>query len=120
MREKIRLLIIDNRIRRIYLLCFLLAVLMTIIISLSLSGLPPQVPIFYSLTWGEQQLAYSYWLFIFPGIALIFMIFNFIYSVLIFNAEAGDYFIPNVFAIFSLLIFILCLWDLVTIINLFL
>lgn len=38
-------------------------------------GLPPSVPLWYSLPWGADQLASPYWLFLLPlGSALIFTI----------------------------------------------
>jgi hypothetical protein len=54
-----------------------------IIISLSLGicvltigELPPQIPFFYSLPWGEKQLAPKVFLFVLPLISFMFLILN--------------------------------------------
>lgn len=38
--------------------------------------LPPEVPLFYSQPWGQEQLALSWQLVILPFSALLFFIFN--------------------------------------------
>lgn len=38
--------------------------------------LPPEVPVFYSRPWGENQLANTGWLIILPGISLIVTLGN--------------------------------------------
>jgi len=40
------------------------------------SDFPPQVPLFYSRPWGEEQLASSVFLWILPGAAILFSLFN--------------------------------------------
>lgn len=52
-------------------------------INLALLGLfwfrlPPQVPLFYSHPWGEEQLANPYFLFIFPASILLISVANLI------------------------------------------
>jgi hypothetical protein len=54
-----------------------------ILISLSLGicvltivELPPQVPFFYSLPWGEKQLVSKVFLFALPLISFLFLLFN--------------------------------------------
>lgn len=49
-----------------------------IIISLKYKSLPPVVPIFYSLPWGEQQLFYKFILFIFPVMSGLTLLVNII------------------------------------------
>ncbi len=43
---------------------------------LKASSLPFQVPLFYSLPWGEEQLASSAYLLILPISSFVFFIFN--------------------------------------------
>lgn len=54
--------------------------LMILIFFLKSSGLPEQIPLFYSLTWGEDQLAEQWMIFLLPIILNIFFFVNqFIY-----------------------------------------
>jgi hypothetical protein len=59
--------------------------IITSIISLIIfwGKLPPQSPLFYSLPWGEQQLADSKTLFLLPLISLLVLGFNFGFNKLI-------------------------------------
>lgn len=43
---------------------------------LKLRQLPPEIPIFYSRVWGEDQLADNLWIFILPLLMDIFFIIN--------------------------------------------
>lgn len=43
--------------------------------------LPPQVPLYYSLPWGESQLAQASLLFIFPTISLILLLINHLFAI---------------------------------------
>jgi hypothetical protein len=45
------------------------------------SNLPPQIPLFYSLPWGEEQLADLWVIFVLPFLMHLFIIVNhFIYK----------------------------------------
>jgi len=55
---------------------FLEITLMIIIILLISTHLPPEIPLFYSQTWGEKQLAQTGWIWILPGSSLVFTIIN--------------------------------------------
>ncbi len=46
------------------------------VIFLSFKNLPPDVPLFYSLPWGENQLANKVFLFAVPIISFLIFIFN--------------------------------------------
>lgn len=48
----------------------------TLLLLFSFRNLPPQVPLFYSKPWGEEQLATPFLLFIPPLVALIFLSIN--------------------------------------------
>lgn len=41
-----------------------------------LGKLPPVVPLYFTLPWGEARLAPKLMLYTIPGIALVFLIFN--------------------------------------------
>lgn len=43
--------------------------------------LPPQVPLFYSQPWGEEQLASAGLLFLLPAVAFLILLINFLASV---------------------------------------
>lgn len=45
------------------------------------NSLPPQVPLYYSLPWGESQLAQASLLFIFPTISLILLLINHLFAI---------------------------------------
>lgn len=58
----------------------LLSLFMTLIIAISVKFLPPKLPLFYSLPWGEQQLAQNGQLFIIPAIMALVTLCNLIIS----------------------------------------
>lgn len=45
------------------------------------SSLPPQVPLYYSLPWGESQLASAPALFILPTISLVLLVINHLFAI---------------------------------------
>ncbi len=45
------------------------------------SSLPPQVPLYYSLPWGESQLTQASLLFILPVISLILLLINHLFAI---------------------------------------
>jgi hypothetical protein len=46
-----------------------------------INTLPPQIPLFYSLPWGENQLADTWWIFILPiCLNLLFFLNNYLYK----------------------------------------
>jgi hypothetical protein len=45
------------------------------------NSLPPQVPLYYSLPWGELQLASASSLFILPTISIVLLLINHLFSV---------------------------------------
>lgn len=44
-------------------------------------NLPPQVPVWYSQPWGEEQLAHPGWLFLLPASSIAWYATNVIFSV---------------------------------------
>ena len=43
--------------------------------------LPPQIPLYYSLPWGESQLAQTSMLFVFPVISLVLLFINHLFAI---------------------------------------
>lgn len=57
-------------------------ILEIIVISLHFNNLPPEIPIFYSRTWGEAMIGPNIFIWIFPTMAVVFAVVNFVvYSV---------------------------------------
>lgn len=51
-------------------------VLMIIVFLIKVNNLPPQIPLFYSLPWGENQLAETWMIFIIPILMILFIFIN--------------------------------------------
>ena len=51
------------------------------------SQLPTKVPLFYSLPWGQDQLANGQMLFLLPGICLAVLLINTIFSIVFIKSE---------------------------------
>jgi hypothetical protein len=49
---------------------------LVIIFGLFWANLPPLIPLFYSHSWGEEQLAPKFWFFLLPSLCFLFLIFN--------------------------------------------
>jgi len=75
------------------------------LLFVSWSILPPQVPLFYSQPWGEEQLALKNQLFLLPGLALFFLFFNLSFSLRL--AQKEPFFSKILAASGLILVFIL-------------
>lgn len=94
-------------------LVFWVAQILAIIFSWR--SLPPQVPLFYSRPWGEEQLATPASLFILPGLSLIIFLINSALSLFLDEEEKlGRSLLTGTAMLFSLL----CLITLIKIIRL--
>ncbi len=62
------------------LLPLLLSLGLTIFILLSTKILPPKLPLFYSLPWGDKQLASQQQLLIIPSSIILIALFNLVIS----------------------------------------
>lgn len=51
------------------------------ILFIKFNNLPPQIPLYYSLPWGEQELAPVTSIFILPALSIIIMLLNNILAV---------------------------------------
>ena len=58
----------------------LLSLLLAVFILVSKNFLPPKLPLFYSLAWGEEQLVNSEQLLIIPATITLITLFNLIAS----------------------------------------
>lgn len=68
-------------------LCFLIIFSGFSILIYQFSRLPPEVPLFYSRSWGEEQLARREFLFLLPSFSLIVLILNLFAAGRIFSKE---------------------------------
>jgi hypothetical protein len=66
----------DKLIRRNFKLCLFIISLSLLLIVFKFRQLPPQVPLFYSLAWGEKQLASSLLLLLLPFFSLVVLLLN--------------------------------------------
>ena len=61
--------------------------LSAIFLGLFWSRIPPQVPLFFSRPWGEEQLASKNQILLLPSLTLAFFFFNFLSAVKVFDKE---------------------------------
>lgn len=85
------------------------------LILVSWGKLPPQVPLFYSMPWGEQILAAPLFLWILPSVAFFSLTVNYLLA-RIFAGE--DIFLLRVLVICTFLVVLTTLYDTVKIISL--
>ena len=72
----------------IFLFCMLSTLIQSLLILTSFVKLPPEIPLFYSKTWGGQMLAPKLYLWILPAITLSIYLLNMLISrFLLFNEE---------------------------------
>ena len=115
MREKIRNFLNDPLCRIGFLGSNFLVVGQFIFISLKFSSLPKEVPLFYSLPWGSQQLAPLHALFLLPACSLLILIANSFLALVTFNS---DFFLARFFFLSSVLVSFLSLFGLLRIVLL--
>lgn len=66
----------NQEIKHFLQIAFILWLGEVLLILFSWSFLPPQVPFFYSLPWGEEQLVRPAMLFLLPGLGLVIFFIN--------------------------------------------
>src|SRR3989304_10059021 len=64
----------------IFLFCILSILLQSLLILTAFAKLPPEIPLFYSKTWGAQMLAPKLYLWILPAITLSVYLLNMLIS----------------------------------------
>jgi len=96
----------------------LLIFLSLIFIALNWQRLPPQVPLFYSRPWGEDQLAPKIAIFLLPASSVGVFLINFLLAKFFIKKE--NLFVAEASLLLALLISVLNLISLYQIINLIL
>lgn len=76
MKKKLTLLLSDKLVSQIAMMTFILVIAQLAILAFFYRSLPSQVPLFYSLPWGETQLAPVLYLFLFPALSIVFGTIN--------------------------------------------
>lgn len=66
---------------------FLFILLQVAVIIIFFSRLPPEIPLFFSLPWGEAQLAPPFFLLILPLISLAILLLNSLLATLTISAN---------------------------------
>ena len=64
----------------IFLFCMLSTLIQSLLILTSFVKLPPEIPLFYSKTWGTQMLAPKLYIWILPTITLSIYLLNMLIS----------------------------------------
>lgn len=70
----------DKLLERGFLLNFFIIVISLLYILLYFKNLPPFIPIFNQLPWGEQRIAETIWIFLLPVISFLILGINLISS----------------------------------------
>lgn len=78
-----------------------LVIFQYLILALKFSQLPDQLPLYYSLSWGESQLTTSSQLFLLPIISTIVFITNHFFASFLFSQ---DRLLSRLLIIFSLIV----------------
>lgn len=86
-RKRIQILTTSPIMRVVVILPPVLILIMTILIVMYLSQLPPKLPFFYSRPWGEEQLVKPIYLFMLPISAL----FWYVSSILLIHVQTYQY-----------------------------
>ena len=66
----------DKLLLRLFIASFVLIVITILYILISFTNLPPLLPVFNQLPWGEERLVGSWGIFIPSLVALLILIFN--------------------------------------------
>ncbi len=96
----------DRIISRGYLLSFLFLIITVVYIFLYYSSLPPFIPLFNQLPWGEMRLVETIGIFLPISIAIAITIFNFFLSASIYKRNP---LVPRILTLTNLLISLLTL-----------
>jgi len=86
-KEEIDDLLTDKKINRPIQINFLINLIVTGLVIGFWPQLTPQIPLFYSRTWGEAQLADKAWLWLIPAGLWLTILINLRFSSRLFNQE---------------------------------
>src|SRR3989338_8643116 len=70
----------DKLLFFIFIFCMLSTLLQSLLILTAFAKLPPEIPLFYSKTWGTQMLAPKLYVWILPAITLGIYVLNMVIS----------------------------------------
>jgi hypothetical protein len=70
----------DNVLFRGFAINLFIIILTLLYILVSFRNLPPYLPLFNQLPWGEQRIAETVWIFAIPFLCFVIFVFNLIYS----------------------------------------
>lgn len=110
-----RLLKISRLSSFLIILSFFFLCTSILLLSIKFASLPPEVPLFYSRTWGEARLTQKVWLWILPGLSLAFLLINLILAKTLLKK---DYFLAQVTLISQTIVLFLLFWTLLKIVFL--
>lgn len=77
----------DNINIAIFAFCVFFELAQLLLIGIYWKRFPPQIPLFYSKTWGEGMLASPVLLWILPTLAFVYIILNYIIAIVIYKSE---------------------------------
>lgn len=77
----------DPFIRAAIKLVIILFLILFLFLLINLKELPSEVPLFYSLPWGEKRLANFKFLFLLPFLSFVITAFNFMVAKKLYNNE---------------------------------
>lgn len=92
---------------------FSLVIILLSLLNLVLyyKSLPPFIPLFNQMPWGEERIIQTVWIFIIPSIALAFLVINMVFANFIYKR------IPLMARLFSITSFLISLLALLFIIR---
>lgn len=70
----------DKLLLRASIVSLVLTFISFITIILYYNSLPPFIPLFNQMPWGEERITKTIWIFIIPGISIVFFILNLIFA----------------------------------------
>lgn len=117
---KNNIVIKNNRLTKeaiIQLLPLLLAAISSLIIGILLEVLPAKLPLFYSLPWGENQLATQQQIFLIPAVIVLVALINIMISLQLHQSQS---FFKNILTGSSIVSSIILLVTLIKIFMIFL
>ena len=79
-RETAEILVPDKTSRISYVYAILLVVVVSVLISMFLGKLPPEIPLYFTQPWGESRLAPKQMLYLLPFIAFVFLVINLMFA----------------------------------------
>lgn len=104
----------DKLLIRSFLLNFALIFISLVYTLLYLHSLPPFIPIFNQMPWGDQRIANSIWIFLLPFLALLVFVVNLFLSAAFYRKNP---LISRLFSITSFLVSALTLLFIIRTIN---